>query len=128
MPDLPVLSLISKGYPDYPRFILANQQRQVWTGDNWSHVENDGLLFESERDAGRVAWEILIDATKDKRSYRFIAPIEVEIRADQPPDLMQVMLWLMRASRLYLDYRKPGLSDATGLLSIDWTELKEVDE
>ena len=120
--------LIPKGTPEHPRFIIANQHEQVWTGDNWSHDEDDGLLFASERDAGRVACEILTEATKGKRSFKFTSPIEVEVRADESPDLTELILWLMRASRLFVDYRQPGLPDATTLLSIDWTEMKELEK
>lgn len=57
-----------------------------------------------------------------------MAPVEIEIRADSPPELTALKLWLMRAARLFVNYRQPGLPDATTLLSIDWTELKEIEK
>lgn len=124
----PVLSLIPKGSPDHPRFILANQHQECWTGRDWSTDENDGLLFANMRDVARVTNELLSEATKNKRSFKFVAPVEVEVRADESPDLTALMVWLMKAARLSVDYKVPGLADAVTLLSIDWTELREAGE
>lgn len=124
----PVLSLIPRGSPDHPRFLIANQEQQVWTGDEWSPDESDGLLFASVTDAGRVSMEILAVATKGKHCFKFVAPVEVEVRADESPDLTALMIWLMKSARLFVDYRQPGLPDATTLLSIDWTEMKETEK
>jgi len=124
--SIPVLSLIPRGCPDHPRFILADLQRGFWTGNSWSDDEHEGLLFATERDAGRVAVEILSAATKDMPVYSFTAPIELEVRSNHPPDLQGLMLWLMRAARLYVDYQQTGLTDGTAMLSIDWTKLVPV--
>jgi len=121
----PVLSLIPKGSPDHPRFILANQHQEFWTGDDWSRNENDGLLLANMRDVARVTTELLTETTKGKRSFKFVAPVEVEIRGDSPPDLTALMVWLMKSARLFVDYKVPGLSDSTAILSIDWTELRD---
>ena len=123
-----VLSLISKGCPDHTRFLIANQNKQFWTGDGWSHEEDEGLLFADETEVGDVCTEILTKYSKDKPIFRFVAPVEIEIRSDKPPDLQAIQLWLMRAARLYVDYQQDGLSDGTAILSIDWLKLKEASE
>lgn len=125
--SIPVLSLIPRGCPDHPRFIIADLRRGFWTGDGWSDDEHEGLIFATEREAGRVACELLSEATKNMPVYSFTAPIELEVRSNHPPDLQGLMLWLMRAARLYVDYQKPGISETTAILSIDWTTLKEVE-
>lgn len=124
----PVLSLIPKGSPDHPRFLIANQHQEFWTGEGWSTDENDGVLFAEVKHAGRVATEILSKASQAKRCFKFTAPVEVEIRSNEPPDLTKLMIWLMKSARLFVDYRQPGLPDAVTLLSVDWTELKASDE
>ena len=128
MPNPLVLSLIPKGDPDHPRNLVANQLRQFWTGDNWSLNEQSAILFSNETEAGWASAEILIEHDKDKPLFRFVAPVEVEVRSDEPPDFEAVQLWLMRAARLYVDYQQSGLSDGTAILSINWLELKEISE
>ncbi|MEO2036969.1 MAG: hypothetical protein ABGZ35_33260 [Planctomycetaceae bacterium] len=123
-----VLSLIAKGQPAHPRFLIANQNKQFWTGDGWSHEEDDGLLFADETEVGDVCTEILTEYAKHESVFRFTAPVTIEIRSEEPPDFADVQLWLMKAARLFVDCGQPGLSDATAILSINWLELKEVGE
>jgi hypothetical protein len=123
-----VLSLIPKGQPEHPRYLVANQLRQFWTGDEWSPDENHALLFANETEVAWACTEILTEHAKDKPVFRFVAPVEIEIRSDDPTDLRSVQLWLMRAARLYVDYKQDGLSDGTAILSIDWTKLEQVGE
>lgn len=123
-----VLSLIPKGQPEHPRFLISNQHRQFWTGDEWSHNEQSATLFANETEVAWACTEILTEHVKEKPAFRFVAPVEIEIRSDDPPDLRSVQLWLMRAARLYVDYKQGGLSDGTAILSIDWTKLEQIGE
>ncbi len=125
MPNPLILSLIPKGRPDHPRYLVANHHRQFWTGEGWSPDENHGLLFADETEAGWASAKILTDHAKGKPVFRFVAPVEIEIRSDSPPDFGALQGWLMHAARLYVDYHQPGLSDGTAILSIDWTKLKQ---
>ena len=89
------------------------------------------MLYADEVTAGRVSTELLSEHAQDKPVFRFSAPVEVEIRSDQPPDHRALQLWLMQAARLYVDYRQCGngpTKDGVVLLSIDWTQLREVGE
>jgi len=128
MPKPLVLSLIPKGQPEHPRYLVANQLQQFWTGDNWSHDEDEGLLFANETEVSWASSKILTEHAKDKPLFRFIAPVEIEIRSDEPPDFGALQCWLMHAARLYVDYTQPGLSDGTLILSIDWTKLEQLGE
>ena len=119
-----VLSLITKGCPDHPRFLISDQLHRYWTGDEWSPDEQAGLLFQNENEAGRVCFQILGSHFKDKPSFHFTAPVQIEVRGKNPPDLMELKLWLIRAARLYVDYRKEGLGDGTVILKIRWGELE----
>ena len=128
MSPYPALSLIPTGNPDHPRFVISKLPRLYWTGADWSPQLKDALLFADEQVAGKAAFELLSQSSKGSRKFRFVAPIEVEVRSDVVPDLLQLQIWLMKASRLYVDYKQAGLLNATALLSIDWTEMKEVEE
>lgn len=123
-----VLSLIAKGSAEHPRFILANQRQEFWTGDGWSPDEQAAALFADEAEAGRVCFDILTESAKDKPTFRFTAPVEIEVRSDRPPTLANVRFWLMKAARLFVVYRQCGAgptTDGVTLLSIDWTQLEQ---
>ena len=127
MPKL-VLSLIPKGHSDHPRFLIANQNKEFWTGDGWSHVEDHGLLFAGEREIGNVATKILTAYCRDTPVFRFTVPLEIEIRSDGRPALSDIRWWLMRAVRLYVDYHQGQLGDGVGLVSLNLSVLREVGE
>ena len=132
MPDPPILSVIPKGTPAHPRYVLSDQRHQVWTGSGWSPDQNAGLLFVSERELGQVVRDIVLEQCSDKPAFVFTAPVKIEVRSDEPPDLVELKLWLMRAARLYLNNYECGngpVSESVVLLSIDWLNLtKTVEE
>ncbi|MEZ6049073.1 MAG: hypothetical protein R3C11_26565 [Planctomycetaceae bacterium] len=127
MSPYPALSLIPTGNPKHIRFVISKLPRLYWTGADWSPQLKDALLFDDEQVAGKAAFEVLSQSSEASRKFRFVAPIEVEVRSDEAPDLLHLQVWLMKASRLYVDYNQAGLPNATALLSIDWTEMKGVD-
>ena len=123
-----ILSLIPKGCPEHPRFLIANQLCEYWTGEIWSGEEDDAVLYADEITAGRVSTELLSEHTQDKPLFRVTAPVDVEIRSDSPPDHRALQFWLMKAVRLFVDYRQCGngpTDDGVVLLSIDWKQLEE---
>ena len=125
MPNPLVLSLIPKGHPDHPRFLIANQNKQYWTGDGWNENEDHGLLFADEREIGNVATAILTAHCADKPVFRFTVPLGIEIWGDKPPSIEVIRAWLMRAVRLYVDYHQGQLGDGVGLVSLNLLGLKE---
>jgi hypothetical protein len=126
MSDPLVLSLISKGSPTHRRFLIANQFQQVYTGDDWSFDEDDGLLFSKNEELGIVCNKLLKESTEGKTVFKFTAPVEVEIRSDEVPCILDLQFWLMQAARLYVDYQKcDPIEDGVILLSIDWTKMLE---
>ena len=111
-----VLSTILKGTPDQPRYILANQSKNFWTGKGWTEDENDALLFHDETEIGQLSDTLHRIENLDRPVTKFVAPVEVEVFGDV--DFDKVQKWLMNASRLYV----AGGQDA--ILSIDWNQLK----
>ena len=126
MSDPLILSLISKGSPTHKRFLIANQFQEVFTGSGWSFDEDDGLLFSKNEEIGLVCSKLLKESTEGKNVYKFISQVEVEIRSDTVPCILDLQFYLMQAARLYLDYQKCSpVEDGVILLSIDWTKLEE---
>jgi hypothetical protein len=125
-----VLTVLAKGTPVHPRFVIANQFGRVWTGDDWSDAEEDGLLFAEPNDVGRVCQELLLAQAGEKPVFRFLASIEIEIRSDKKPDWAEVAVWAIRAVQLTVDYDRHGSGPASGsvaVLKIDWATLKEIE-
>lgn len=103
-----VLSIISRGTPQHPRFVIGNQV-QVWSGDCWSLDEEDGLLFASNEEV-KVTCMSMSDFCQ-KPNFRFTCKIEFEVKTDSPPDINALRSWLSKNARLYVN---DGLSTMDG--------------
>jgi hypothetical protein len=129
MSDLLILTTLTKGTSSHPRFVIADQFGRVWTGKAWSGDENDGRLFADWNDLGDECRDILLAQAAAKPVFRFAASIEMEIRGDRKPDLIDLIVWTIRAVRLSVDYRQHGTgpaSESVATLRIDWGTLKEI--
>lgn len=103
-----VLSIISKGSPTHPRYVIGNQV-QVWTGDSWSLDEEDGLLYASKFDA-KASCLSMSDFCQ-KPNFRFSCRIEIEVKSESPPDIDALRKWFSKNARLYVN---DGLSSMNG--------------
>jgi len=124
-----VLTVIPKGSPEHPRFVVANDLHMIWTGEAWSLDEGDGLLFADEAEVASAVRELLLGAYDGTPVVRFVAPLVIELRSHVSVDIEAVRSWLMRAARLYTnsDFGN-GPDDSLALLSINWFDLKRAEE
>ena len=128
MSDL-ILSLVSTGPPEHPRYLISDPQCKFWTGSEWSDEEVDGCLFASVNDAGRVVQELLLAQHDNKPVRRFIAPVYLDLYADTHLTIDQITEWLAKVARLTMDAEMHGngpVAESLGLTMIDWSKLKEI--
>jgi len=130
MSDPPIISVVPKGTPDHPRYVISDQRHRVWDGTGWNDDENAGLLFADERELGQVVRDLLLGQCGDKPTFVFTAPVQIEVRSNEPPDLIDLKLWLIRAARLYMDSRLGNgpLNGSVVLISINWLDLTMTEE
>ena len=127
MSDL-VLSLVSTGTPQHPRFMISDSSDKFWTGTDWTEHESDGCLFASVNDAGRAIQEILLAEYGQKPMRRFVAPVCVDLYSETDVPLDQIRDWLVRVARLTVDAEQHGngpVEESLGLTMIDWNKLRE---
>lgn len=120
-----VLTLIPKGTPQHPRYLIGNQV-QVWTGDTWSLDEEDGLLFASEAEAKSSC--MAMSEFCQKTNFRFACQIEIEVKADSPLDINALRLWLSKNARLYVNDGMSSLDgehDSLIVAKVDFFGLEE---
>ena len=118
------LSIFPRGTADQPRFLLANQSKMFWTGKGWSDKEADAMLLYDENECASLCEKLHRIENLDRPVTKFVAPGEVEVYGDA--DFDEVQLWLMRAARLYVDYKQAENKDA--ILKIRWSKLQKVEQ
>ena len=107
MSDL-VLSLVSAGTSQHPRFLIADPQCKFWTGSEWSEEKSKARLIVCVNDAGQAVQEILLAEYGDKPLRRFVAPIYVEVYSETDLTLDQITDWLVKVARLIIDSESHG--------------------
>lgn len=130
MPDL-ILSIISTGTPEHPRYQIADPHSKFWTGDGWSASEADARLYATVNDAGHAIQEILLAEHGDKPVRRFVAPLCVDLYSDTDLTMREIGNWLSKVARLTINAEKHGngpVTDTLGLTWIDWSQLREIED
>lgn len=115
------LSTIPKGTSEQPRFILANHGKEYWTGEGWSESVSDAILFHSEDEVAQICTTLNRLENMGEPTAKFVAPVEVEVFGDDV-DISELHLWLLRSTRLYVDYKQ----GAKAVLKLKWSELERV--
>jgi len=123
-----VLSLITTS-AEHPRFMITDPESNFWTGENWTDEESEARLYASVNAAGRAIQEILLAEYGDKPVRRFIAPVQVDLYAEDDLTSDEIADWLVKVARLTVDAETHGNGPADGtlgLLHIDWAKLREI--
>lgn len=124
-----VLSLINKGTPDHPRFLISDQFMRFYDGEAWTENEEKGLLYADSNEACKEMQRLLAVDYEGLPVRRFRAPIYLDLYAASDIPIHEVASWLVRVARLLIDSPKFGngpVEGALGLTHIDWTELEEI--
>lgn len=126
-----VLSLVARGTPEFPRYLIGNQFGQVWTGEGWSPDEDEGLLYGNNGEAAKEVQRLLLTDYADKPVRRFRAPIYLDLFAEAAVSEHDLKAWLVRVARLLMDTPVHGngpIEDTLGLCRVAWDELEELKE
>ncbi len=126
-----ILSLVDTGTPDYPRYMIADQYLRYWAEGAWTE-QNDTKKAALYVDAEAAITEInrlLMVEYGGKRLYRFKASVYIDLHTDNPIEIKELQLWLMRVSKLVMDAPRFGngpVAGSLGLCHINWDELTEL--
>lgn len=126
MKDLPIVSLTAAGSDEHPRFTLTNQQNLVWNGECFTSDAKQALLYADLRTASREMQQVLLKHYRHKRRRFFIAPLLIELFADEDVSDGELIEWLSATTYLHMDTPTNGNGPKDGLvlLRIHWDGLR----
>jgi hypothetical protein len=105
--QLPILSILSAGSPEFERWAIADDQNRQWTGEDFDFSVN-GRLYASYNAAASATQEILRSHFTGVKPVFFKAPLFVEVLAEAPVHEAMVSLHLCQALRLYMNTHEHG--------------------
>ena len=123
---LPILHVVQVGESEFERYVIEDQQNQIWTGKQFDST--GGALFASHNDAAIEGQNILRRNFKGAEPQRFVVPLYVEVlNHGGPVPVAEIAKYLSRGSRLFLDTTAHGNGPSNSLVLpwIDWSRIKE---
>lgn len=126
---LPILYVVQIGESEFERYVIEDQQNQVWTGKQFD--SEGGVLFARHNDAAIESQNILKTNFTGVEPQRYVVPLYVEVLNHAGPvPVSKVAEYLSRGSRLFLDTTEHGNGPGDSLVLpwIEWHRIKPIKE
>jgi hypothetical protein len=122
--QLPILSILEAGNPDFERWAIADERSRFWTGEEFDYCGY--RLYASYNSAASATQEILRSHFAGVKPVFFKTPLFVEVLAEDPVEAAMVSLHLSQALRLYMNTPEHGHGPDGNLILpwVDWSEIK----
>ena len=109
------------------RFFLKDGKGNFWNenGQCWTHTFQDAARFSNQDDIGERMHELMLQIPGKLQT--FVAPIVVEVKAQEPVDLEALQDWLDKAVQVFLNARHGTgpTKQSMAMMRICWNHLKE---
>lgn len=125
-----VLSVITRGSVDFPRYLIADQWLRYWTGEHWSEQkdEQEAIVYLTSQDALREIHRLMVDKHDNMPVYHFKAPVYIELFTSNKVSKEDLQQWLYRTTKLIVDSTKHGNGPFDGTYGAVRLELSELEE
>ena len=125
------LSVLQLGSPAHPRLVISNQNGEYWDGKAWTPDQPKALLFLDTNEIGDVTEMILMNASQHLPVCQiFRLPLFIELRSMKGTDFLEVQEWLMKACRVFINFKAHGngpIPESLGLIHLDAGMIEEMD-
>jgi len=119
--------LIDACGPEFARrYFLTDGENNYWNekGQTWTEDFKEAGLWSDGDEVGRKMHDLML--ALPGQLLRFVAPILVQVKTEQPEDLKTLRAWLDRAVEVYINAKHgTGPGQSMVMMQIDWVELKE---
>jgi len=126
-----ILTVMNAGTPEFPRYLIANQFLQYFTGDGWTPQKDErgALVYRDANDALQTTSSLLLLKHEHLPVKFFRAPLYLQLHSPQNVSIRELQMWMFRATKLLVDSPRYGNGPVTGSLGIcriEYSELEEV--
>jgi hypothetical protein len=121
------LEIQAIGNPEFSRFIITNDQGEVFDGSGWNNDRSQAALF-NQSQAVAVQYNALQDQMYEGCPLReFTVPLNIRVRSAAPFTQKQLEEYLEQVTSIFLDHEKGTgpVEDSMVQLGVTWAGLKE---
>jgi hypothetical protein len=127
-----ILTLQNEGTANAPRYAIMNHEGHYLNEKDgtWGR-KSDCTLYGTPNAGATKIQDLLLERFSRVPTRKFVAPLVVKLYTDQPVTKTQVEDWLHQVVRIATDSCRHGLGpvvDSLGLITVDWSQLKEIQE
>ena len=115
------------GNPQFPRFIIANDQGEVFDGDGWNKDQNRAVLYSEGQEVARQFNALQEAMYRDWSIREFGVTLNIRVRSAQPFTQKELEDYLEWAVAIMLDHDKGTGPTPNSMVQLDvtWAEMKE---
>ena len=121
------LEIQTVGKPDFPRFIIATGDAEVFDGTGFTTDQNQAVLF-TEGQAVAVQFNALQEQMyQDFPLREFTVTLNIRVRSAAPFTQQELEQYMEGATRIFLNHEKgtgPG-EESMVQLGVTWREMHE---
>jgi hypothetical protein len=126
-----ILTVVNAGTPEFPRYLIANQFLQYFTGSGWTEQKSErgALVYRDANDALETSSSLLLLKHEHLPVKFFHAPLYLQLHSPQEVSMAELKWWLFRATKLLVDSPRFGngpVAGSLGICRIEYSELKEL--
>lgn len=120
------LEIQSTGNPQFPRFLIANDNGEVWDGTAWTLNRDKAILFTEGQTVARQFRELEEAQAAHLPLHEFGVTLNIRVRSPRPVSQEELANYLEKTVSILID-RSKGDGEFDGVVQMDvtWKEMKE---
>lgn len=128
-----ILSVVTIGTPEHPRYVIADQYLRFWAGDGWTEQKNqfDAQLFSCQQSALHKVHDLLLATHSNLPVRCYSAPLKIELYSPKPISVRDLQAWLLRSTKIIVDTTGHGngpIDGSYGAVRLELSELVRVNK
>jgi hypothetical protein len=121
------LEIQTVGKPEYPRFIIATKDGEVFDGRGWTRDRNRAALYTCGQEVAARFNSLQEAMCQDWPIREFTVTLNIRVRSAAPFTQKELEEYMEQATSIFLDQEKGTgpVDESMVQLAVTWREMKE---
>ena len=125
-----ILSVLTIGTPEHPRYVISDQYLRFWEGDGWTEQKNqfDAQLFSCQQSALHKVHDLLLATHSNLPVRHYSAPLRIDLYSQKPISIRDLQAWLLKSTKIIVDTTNHGngpIDGSYGAVRLEIADLRE---
>ncbi len=125
-----ILSVLTIGTPEHPRYVISDQYLRFWEGDGWTAQKDQSgaQLFGSQQSALHKVHDLLVAIHDHFPVRHYSAPLRIDLYSQKPISIRDLQAWLLKSTKIIVDTTNHGngpIDGSYGAVRLEIADLRE---